>query len=764
MATPTLAASAEDPEGEELAFSLGEFAEDPEVAIALEGSTVTAQATARAPKGTIIDVPVSVTDGVNDPVTATVQVTVGSSNQPLISTGLDEAEIDAGETGSIPVLDNDSNPFPGGERRVFGPGITSGEGEISQDGDEVVITPAQDFHGVLTAQYMVEDDTQDPDRHVPGEIRVTVRGLPDAPSAPRIGEVGDGFVELNFRPGADNGAPITGYTVSTVSGPRVEQECDSTSCTITGLQNDTEYSFQVTAHNEVGESDPSATSAAARPDVRPEAPSSPSLERGDTRLTVSWDAPVNQGSAIRTYDLQMQDMSTGATSSQEVPAGTTQLVQEGLTNGTDYRFRVRAHNLAEEPSDWSGWSQSEHPAGHPGKPSGTMTASRVNNPKGGGIKVEWPAMSKAEANGEPIQSYIITASNGGGSATVGADKRSHIFENLDPDTSYSFSYIGVNSVGEGVAASDPSNEVVPWAMPLPPTTVSASMPSEGEGSGPNGRAHVSWSGATGEGTTIKDYVVRWDGGSQVVTGTSLDVSGLTNGKAYTFTVQSRNRFEGGESTISGASNSVTPYTNPARPRISSNNHACTDSTTCPVSFTINADGGDGGGGDKQLQYRVDGGSWQNASNTSYTHREDLGSLESMTVEARVLNGEGLSSGAVEEQRTAQEWDPPDPKLDEGDITWGDQVPQGTPGCTWNDCRWVWFTFTDLQPNQTYDVTFSNSPDPDYRTIQVTADSNGRATTPRNTYHYGYQASDDPTYPLTMKVDGSVVADGIYMPE
>src|SRR5699024_3774580 len=141
-----LAASAEDPEGDELTFSLGEFTEDPEVSIGLDGSLVTAQATARAPKGTVIDVPVSVSDGTNDPVTATVQLTVGSSNRPLISAGLDEAEIDAGDTGSVPVLDNDSNPFPGGDREVLDASRTSGEGEVALEGDEVVITPAQDFH------------------------------------------------------------------------------------------------------------------------------------------------------------------------------------------------------------------------------------------------------------------------------------------------------------------------------------------------------------------------------------------------------------------------------------------------------------------------------------------------------------------------------------------------------------------------------------------------------------------------------------------
>src|SRR5699024_9416142 len=282
------------------------------------------------------------------------------------------------------------------------------DGDIGLDGDEVVITPAPDFNGTLTAQYMVEDDTQDPDRHVSGEIQVTVRGLPDAPSAPRIGEVGDGFVELNSRAGDDNGAPIT------------------------GLQNDTEYSFQVVAHNDVGDSDPSAASPTARPDVRPEAPSAPSVERGDTRLTASWEAPVNRGSAIEKYDLQIQNTSSGQIELAEIPAGSTEHVWDGLDNGVDYRFRVRAHNLAEEPSDWSGWSQSEHPAGPPGKPGGKMEASRVNDPKGGGVEVTWPEMTSEEANGEPIHSYIVTASDGGGRATVTAEsgQNSHTFYDL----------------------------------------------------------------------------------------------------------------------------------------------------------------------------------------------------------------------------------------------------------------------------------------------------------------------------------------------
>src|SRR5699024_2863107 len=83
-----LAASAEDPEGDERTFSAGESPEDPEANIAPEGSTETAPASARAAKGAIIAVPVSDSEGTNDPDAATVPDTVGSSNRPLISTAL----------------------------------------------------------------------------------------------------------------------------------------------------------------------------------------------------------------------------------------------------------------------------------------------------------------------------------------------------------------------------------------------------------------------------------------------------------------------------------------------------------------------------------------------------------------------------------------------------------------------------------------------------------------------------------------------------
>src|SRR5699024_4918545 len=567
-------------------------------------------------------------------------------------------------TEEIDVLANDSNPFPGGERTVTGASLVSGDGEVEVTGNKVTITPASDYHGILTAEYRVLDDTGDPDREASGMVRATVRGHPEAPSAPRIGEIGDGFVELTFNAGADNGAPITGYTVSSASGPAVTKECESTSCTITGLTNDTEYTFQVVATNDVGPSDPSVPSAVARPDVRPEKPAAPMPERGDEQLTVAWTAPVNRGSAIQTYEVQMQNTATQEISSQELSGGTTQTVFPGLTNGVDYRFRVRASNLAEEPSDWSEWSRPEHPAGKPKAPAGTPSAERGNDPRGGGIEVTWPKMTKAEANGEPITDYIITSSSGE-SQTVDASKTSATFLDMDRDTKHTFTYTGVNSVGKGAKSSKASNAVTPWATPGAPKNVRASLPSEGKGDGPDGRAKVTWGAANDNGTAIDEYVVYWKGGSKTVDAskTATTISGLDNGSSYTFTVESRNRFEGagGISERSASSNAVIPYTRPGTPKIETSAGTCHSQNECYVSFTVTTPGTDGGR-DATLKVWIDGKA-QKVSGGKFSHTMKTGSTDKHTIVAEVVNEGGLSSGEAKDEVTANKYEPPDPKLD-----------------------------------------------------------------------------------------------------
>ncbi|WP_232820408.1 Ig-like domain-containing protein [Brachybacterium sp. YJGR34] len=754
-----LAPGADDPDGDELTFALGEFTPPEEVDLSLEGSRLSARASTKALKNTVVEVPVTVSDGTNPPVSATVEVTVVGSQRPMISTGLDEATIDAGSAKTLPVLENDSNPFPEGERTLTSASIVNGQGEVTIDGDGVTVTPDADFHGILTAQYTVMDDTEDPDREVSGQIQVTVLGVPEAPSAPRIGEVGDGFVELRFEAGDDNGAPITGYTVSSTSGPAVEQECSSTSCRITGLSNDTEYTFAVTSTNRVGTSDPSVASATARPDVRPEKPAAPSAERGDTQLSVAWTAPENKGSAIQSYTLQMQNTATDQISTVEIEGGSTSHVWTGLSNGVDYRFRVQARNLAENPSDWSSWSQPEHPAGAPTVPGGTPTAERVNDPLGGDVRVTWPAMTKAEANGEPITQYIVSASSGD-SQTVDASTTSATFRDLDENSKHTFTYTGVNSVGRGDGSSGASNAVVPWAKPSAPTGVKASLPGKDTADGPNGRARVSWNAADGNGTSVKEYVVHYDGGSKTVPAseTSTTISGLSNGSSYSFTVEARNRFEadGGVSDRSAASNAVTPYTKPQNPKVTASAGACKNSKECPVTLKASAPGGDGGGGGKTLQVRIDGGEWKN-SGTSYSKTFQTTSGGTRTIEARVVNGEGLRSGTVTKKQKARTYTPPEPKVAGGGPNWqAAGSANGEPGCTsdtWGGkCTYFTIDFKDLEPGKSYTVHYANDNDDNWAQYTITGDGSGRDTSPR--YFYGYMKGTE--NPIRVYVDGKKV--------
>ncbi len=753
-ATVDLARGATDPEGAALTFALGTYTKNPDIEIALNGSVLSATASTTARKGTTVTVPVSVTDGVNDPVEATVQVRVVGSKRPLISAVRDEVTINAGDTGSVDVLANDSNPFPGEERTVTGAGLVSGEGTVTQKGNQVEITPHADFHGILTAQYTVMDSTEDPDREASGEIRVTVLGRPEPPSAPRIGEVGDGSVELQFTAGADNGSPITGYKVSSASGPAVTQDCPSTSCTITGLKNDVEYTFQVVAVNEVGESDPSAPSAKARPDVRPETPSAPRATRGDQQLAVSWQTPVNRGSAIQKYELQMRDGNTGSLQTQTLDGAGTEYTWPNLANGVNYSFRVRAFNMAKDPSDWSEWSAPEHPAGRPGKPSGTLTASRVNTPTGGGVSVTWSQMTEEEANGEPIQKYIVKASSGQ-TQQVSADKTSTTFSGLDPDSPVTFTLTGVNSVGEGQASNN-SNEVTPYAEPGTPSNVSATMPDEGSGDGPNGRVDLQWSPAPDNGTRLESYIVRWSGGSTEVSAnsTSTRITGLENGRAYSFTVEAKNRFVQGQS--SSASNSVTPYTKPDSPTLSLRLEDCQDNN-CPITVMVRGHNDGGAGGFQEMQYQVNGGGWKTGGGNALSQRIDGPPSTTYTVEARAVNAKGLTGPSVTESATSNR---PvfDPRVVNVDFY---EKAGGVPNCASGNCWWFTVEIEGLEPGNSYRIAFNNKEERGWAPMTLKADPDGKVFYPRGRAYYGYPEGSG--NPMRVTVDGHELSGDFYSP-
>lgn len=166
----------------------------------------------------------------------------------------------------------------------------------------------------------------------------------------------------------------------------------------------------------------------------------------------------------------------------------------------------------------------------------------------------------AGTGGEPATSFVARSFAGttaGPTATVAATATSAVVTGLTNGTAYTFTVEAVNAGGAS-APSAPSVSVTPApaaTVPGAPTGVTATPG--------NAQATVTWTppASTG-GSPITGYSVRvFTGTTQVgaarpATGTSLVVSGLTNGRAYTFDVAAINAVGTGPFSVRSAP--VTP--------------------------------------------------------------------------------------------------------------------------------------------------------------------------------------------------------------
>ena len=155
----------------------------------------------------------------------------------------------------------------------------------------------------------------------------------------------------------------------------------------------------------------------------------------------------------------------------------------------------------------------------------------------------------ASDGGAAIISYTATASPGGLMASGAGSPI--LVTGLNNGTSYTFTVQATNSLGAG-PASAASNAVTPQVgNPTAPQNVAAVAG--------NGQAIVSFNPPAGDGgSPIARYVANSNPDGLTATGSSspLTVSGLTNGRSYTFTVTATNTaFNSGPG---ATSNSVTP--------------------------------------------------------------------------------------------------------------------------------------------------------------------------------------------------------------
>ncbi|HEY3924872.1 MAG TPA: fibronectin type III domain-containing protein [Acidothermaceae bacterium] len=178
----------------------------------------------------------------------------------------------------------------------------------------------------------------------------------------------------------------------------------------------------------------------------------------------------------------------------------------------------------------------------PTAPSAPSAVSAV--PADGQATVSWTAPANG---GSAITGYTVTTSPGG--ATTPASGTSVLVMGLTDGTPYTFTVSATNGVGTS-PASAPSSPVTPATAPGAPSAVSAVAG--------DGQATVSWTAPSNGGSAITGYTVTTSpgGATTPASGTSVLVTGLTDGTPYTFTVSATNGV--GTSPASASSTPVTP--------------------------------------------------------------------------------------------------------------------------------------------------------------------------------------------------------------
>ena len=229
------------------------------------------------------------------------------------------------------------------------------------------------------------------------------------PSYPRNlhAAAGDGFVELDWEPPADDGgAAVSGYNIyrGESSGGEVlhhQVGGDRNTYNDTGLENNVTFYYLVTAENTVGESLP-AVEVSATPQSGVTVPSRPNnllSAAGDGFVYLTWEPPGDHGGVpLTNYRIYRGMMEGSEYLLDETEAVETYYNDTTVENGASYHYYVTALNSLGESAGSIGISAD--PLGVPGSP-GNLSAESGD----GYVVLSWEEPD--DDGGSPVISYDI---------------------------------------------------------------------------------------------------------------------------------------------------------------------------------------------------------------------------------------------------------------------------------------------------------------------------------------------------------------------
>ena len=301
---------------------------------------------------------------------------------------------------------------------------------------------------------------------------------------------GDQSVTLSWNDPSDSN--ITSYQYQTYLGGTSQSwgkwteipnsDSATTFHTFNGLTNGKEYRYRVRAVNAHGESKPAPHTSpyyvSAIPTGPPALPTGLAATAGDQSVTLSWSDPDN--STITRYEYQVNHNATdsenfaGWTQWTEIPgsdSSTTSHGFTGLTNGREYRYKVRAVNdtgVSKAAPDAAPGYVSATLDGPPLRPTGLAATAGDQS-----VTLTWNDPGNPSISGYEYQVNHDNTGTGnlsGWSAWAdipdsGSSTTSHAFTGLTSGKEYRYKIRAVNARGE----SEPAPYAEPWYVGATPT-------------------------------------------------------------------------------------------------------------------------------------------------------------------------------------------------------------------------------------------------------------------------------------------------------
>ena len=175
----------------------------------------------------------------------------------------------------------------------------------------------------------------------PADVPERVTGVSSTP--------GNASISYTWQAPASVGSSVSSYTIQWKSGSEVyasSRQATSTAnaYTLTGLTNGIAYDVRIRAHNTTGAG---AWSADEREAPEAQVPGQITIFYGSPRsggTYLEWAAPDSNGASITAYEVQWRENSQSFDPTRQATPTATSYNVTGLTNGTNYHFRVRATN------------------------------------------------------------------------------------------------------------------------------------------------------------------------------------------------------------------------------------------------------------------------------------------------------------------------------------------------------------------------------------------------------------------------------------